>query len=245
MKISKIDVDISDLKLKATILSLIDRKEFLTDVANIRDEINMQKIYTREEWENVSVRRLTIYKRLAKNWPENTDSNFLINYANKKHDIYAHMLVIESVFTFRLTDKYKMDYSNFFTVIFCSILFNNINDGDLLYPKSHLFLNENLSAEIPPHKGTFNSYISINSQTKLEDVKKQFIKYQKHIKSKDTISNIDRNRKWYWFNVSKKFGGSGLSYSKIYEKIINEGERISYSGMEKAIQSYKAIITEV
>lgn len=69
----------------------------------------------------------------------------------------------------------------------------------------------------------------------LKDYQKKYIKGM--VTNKDVVSNIKRNRRWYWLKKS------GLSYSKIYEKAKATREFISEEGIIRAIKRYQRLLT--
>jgi len=86
--------------------------------------------------------------------------------------------------------------------------------------------------------------IIINPETAIEDVEKCFNllkadieKNYPHWKLPDTISNIKRDREWYWLKKQ-----SGLGYGKTFN-LIESKETITFEGFKKAVQQYGKRLT--
>ena len=146
----------------------------------------------------------------------------------------------------RLRKKYKKP-PNFDQIIISTALYATVIQSDyktceigLFYPGDSLW---QVFHETQPTL-TFYPLVTIDEVKTLfqKEGEKVLKKYQdKYLKGMmfdhDTISNVARDRKWFWLKKQ------GLSYSQILKKAYEEGERLTRDAVIKAIKRYSKLLT--
>lgn len=236
MKIEPIDISIKDNWKYGEIAFLVDREDFLRDVKKARKELGVTKLVPYKQvnsWLNKQYRQETKDFKVKKG---KFSRGTVYSVPAGKVDIKIENLLA----------KYRKP-STFFLPILYSILGGIVTDSEysitayceIIYPE----------ISVPEPKVA----IIIHPETKPKEVEKLFKtkipealgEYKKYIlKTKrtlpDTISNIRRDRHWYW--LKKK----GLSYTQVHKRAEKEGEAITRDGVIKAIKQYeKRLVMEL
>lgn len=224
MSMKPITIEIKDNWVFGEVAFLVDRDNFLKDVGKVRKELGIAKLMTLSEMINWLRKER---KELDEGLLSRRQSYAIANELRKKHrrsPTFFHP-IMSAIFCGVVTED------DFPSIPFCR----------LIYPKM-------LPIDVYTLSGGFEPRIAIiiSPETKLDEVIQVFRtevpkvveKYKKDVlKSKrpplDTISNIRRDRGWYW--LKKK----GLSYEDIRKRAVSGGEHISRDGVIKAIKQYR------
>ncbi len=160
-----------------------------------------------------------------------------------------------------LCSRFKKEY-NFIPVVESAIAKNVVEEKDyetaflsLYAPSTSEKDKESLNPEEQelyksPKYHTFALYFGFYTtkteidhilQTKLPSLKEKYKEMANswgwNLVNQDVITNIKRDRNWYWLYQELK------SYSKVTEKVNQEGFSITRDGVMKAIQQYRKCLT--
>lgn len=259
MKIKKIDIRVENDWWYERIALLVDRRDFLEDVGKIR---STYKLVTTSQESYIKSRRSSLDKRMAEratqakvnNGPrwyftgdtQNLHVNFAV-YSPNDIEKEAEKLVL----------KYKKS-GNFLNVILYSVVSGYVVDSNTLRALDknnqftirdssinpyiicrfdHLFNKEGWGPTEDIHLEKHEAAIILYPDTTIKEIERVFNLYRTTLKDArrtvDTISNIRRDREWYWKNINDS------SYENIYMEELKKGTNITLGGISKAIQQYK------
>lgn len=242
-------INIESDKRFGEVAFLVDRDDFIADVKKIRKKLGINKLLSRQEAE----------KLWNKQHPVPAGSKTI--YPFWKNSAIEKELEIDKDVK-KLLKKYKKSW-DFYNVIKYSISCGCVEDIDyadrpriqgefLIYggeenkpcyyalplPRDKIELFKNINTDIKLDET--EAAIIVNPETKIEDLAACFRLLKKDVeknypcwKTPDTISNIKRDRDWYW--LKKK---TGLGYGKAFNLIENR-KGITHEAFIKAIQQYK------
>lgn len=271
MKINiNIDTNKKTGKLKyADVAFFIDRGDFLKDLSFLRRKWRINKLFNYNRYDDWRKKALTPTDKQRKAmdvaW-KNFQKKWQISLGNIPSDKAredwkkTHMLLPEWAFYFdidKIRSKYNKPYY-FHWIIRRILVCGEIRDED--YKTVSIY-----QIGAPFSSGWFTglpiqaaALIAVNKETtenELLNIFHEFKKtpaentYEKYLKissfNKDTISNIKRNREWYWKNISNTLGGEGKSYLVIAkEEAKSREDRIHLyrDTIAKAIPVYKKIL---
>jgi hypothetical protein len=147
----------------------------------------------------------------------------------------------------RIRNKYKK-LQNFDKIIAHAFLYGKITDKDYVTVKVTVISPQKRQSLIPNEDLPIPAIIYFPN-VKISEIE-SIVKFQRGVplkaisrlsgitsKSPDSISNIERDRNWYW--MKKK---SGLGYGKLFNPI-KDKENITFDGFKKAIQQYTRRLT--
>lgn len=240
MRFEPIEINIDDNRLFCIVAFLIDRSDFLEQASKLRKRFRVKSPLSDKGIE-------TMY------WKED-DLN--VEKLSKKYGIKSKREKgLSHLYTYTKYDRAvdglrrKFHKGRYFSkAITNAVLKNKITADDI-----------GISAYVPSMEETYiikledhERAIIINPDTKLDDIIKEFksilftkviprqgpfgsIKYdyQEIAKLPDTISNIKRDRIWYWQKLQ------GLSYQKIWDQTPKRDKSITRDGVIKAIKQYE------
>lgn len=217
IKISPINIEVTNDFKYEIVAVLVDREDFLEDISKIRKDQPVSSYET--------VRKI-IQSRL-------NDVNYAADYFDQGHIVASIM------------KKYKKDY-NFHEIIWFAIFAGIVTDQELsnfsylhiINPKSFAKLIELTDVD----KILPMTAIVVHPEATETDILQTFREYKDMIKKQgayvpDTISNIKRDRKWYWLNKE------GLGYETISQRAKSESIVVSWSAVRAAIKQYKNRLT--
>lgn len=214
IKIRPIDIKIKDNWRYGEIAFLVDRDDFLEDIIEARKRLGLSTFIPHKEILEVE-------------W-----TSLSLSQADKLSPIVE-----------KLRKKYKKTH-HFYLVIEAAILCGVVADGDFMRTYCTIIFpgDDDFFFTSEPHLA-----IIFTPETKLKEIIASFKKeaaggkksYKEFVlktkrTTQDTISNIKRDRKWYWMKKN------GLSYSQIHKQATEKGkEAITRDGIIKAIKQYK------
>jgi len=229
MKIEPIDISIKDNWKYGEIAFLVDREDFLKDVKKARKELGVTKL--------VPYKKVNSWTH--KQYEQEIKDDQIKKGKYSRGTVYLMPAGKVDIKIENLLAKYRKP-PTFFLPILYSILSGTVTDSEysitayceIIYPE----------ISVPEPKVA----IIIHPETKPKEIEKLFKtkipealdEYKKYIlKTKrippDTISNIERDRHWYWLKEK------GLSYTQVHKRVEKEGEAITRDGVIKAIKQYK------
>lgn len=214
MNTDPIDIRIADNWRYGEIAFLVDREDFLKDLALVRKKLGVKQLRPYKTTKYVEINDL-INSRNFDDKLTHTVEELRKKY--KKTQAF-HLVIKSAILTGVVTEKeYASAYS---TIIFPE------DDDFFLQSEPNIAIIISPDAKIEDITKVFNKEIP--------QTKKLYI--QKILKSKrvlpDTISNVKRDRQWYW---QKK----NSSYGKVHKEII-KSQSITRDGIIKAIKQYEA-----
>jgi hypothetical protein len=231
LNIEPIKIKIADIYKYSQVAYLVDRDDFLKDIVKTRKLLKLKDLIPRKDFELIEevqtdyVNNLFELKISIDKSPE----------YKRRANIFKKKLEIEN-FLSLIFKKYKIadDLSN---IVVYSILCNEVWDKDLNIGASFFPGDEIINYSDQPLFSKHAGFIAVFPSTKIENVNQIFRDYKRSLKIPDIITNIKRDRKWYWLKKA------GWSYSKIFEKAKSEGEYITRDGVIKAIKQYEKRLT--
>jgi len=272
MKIDiKIDTDKENGKLKfADVAFLIDRNDFLQDLKQLRNKWTDNKVIEYKDYDNWRKIKLKPTKKqreaMAVAW-KNFQKKWCISLgdlppkeANKDWQ-KAHMLLPEWIFYFDIEDirnKYKKPHY-FHWIIRRVLVCGEIRDEDYrtvsIY-QTGIHFSSGWFTGLPAQASAF---IGVNKETREDELLKVFRKFKKSSAEntyekylgvssfeRDTISNIKRNRDWYWMNLPREMGGEGKSQLKISKYVYGEEKGYRFvRSIGQAISRYNKILNNI
>ena len=225
-------IEIEDRRNFAEVAFLVDKDEFLTDLEEKRRELKIEKVLPYadvEKWIEAEIDH-AVKKQPVKVW-KNEDSK-TIRYSIPK---IKSELIIES-----LLQKYHRD-ENFFIAIEYALLCGKVTEKEFSSAYCSIIYPDTLSKP--------KLAIVISPDTKWDEIKSIYDKKVPELAAKynnkilksdrvapDTISNIKRDREWYWLHHKN---GGGLSYGDIQKQWSLKNEHISRDAVIHAIKRYE------
>lgn len=226
MSIPYIDIRISDKWKYAKVAFLVDREDFLKDIEQARKELGFSDLISYDKVDD---------------WKEEESGKRRKSSIKGIRDIVLPFPYLDNL-TYELLRKYKKK-GPFFQVIKYSILCGIVTDNEFSRT-AFCYIDEYDSFD--PH-----ILIVITPDTRPQEIVEMFRKeipnviqnYNRLTKSTtkklDTISNIERNREWYWLRRS------GLSWSKLHKEVTKGGLVISQDGIRDAVNEYEEHLMEL
>lgn len=251
MSIQPIDIQIEDNSKYCYVAYLVDREDFLKDIQDVRKQLSLKTMpykFPRYPYDGTN----RIIGKYYKGILSINDVRVLLEEMCFKEKL---MNIIQLDKTFgtavqyaeSLTGKYR-SAMHCFPVILSSILTGKVNEFDFLTTYC-LELNDEDMPVISKDIERYGSKVTIvvNPETtnkELLDIFDYIKKHEFRMKKidKDTpseymlpdvISNIKRDRKWYWQNKQ------GESAFKIFKGLEKQGIIIEQKTIEKAITQYR------
>lgn len=222
---------------------LVDRTDFLNDLQTSREELNLKTLISHDKVSSWEEEELQLLKKTKPPTVINTGNGIAYWDPNTPLELI----------TFKLLKKYKKP-PTYYDVVSKAILSGCVTDDDFThtaycyvdYPDFYNPKDYGLNIIEEP-----KICIVITPDTKLNEVVELFKtevgavveQYNRHLnthknKFEDTISNIKRDRKWYWQHNEEL-----LSYSKIQLLSKKDGHIITADGVSKAINQYRQRLT--
>lgn len=231
MNIIPINIDIKDNWRFGLVAFLVDRVDFLKDVEQARQELKISKLLDRSKIEREQALRNE--KATIKKYGH-SPVNGIILYISTKYDDMA----------LKLQNKYKKS-DNFRSVIKFAVISGMVLDRDYEDEDPLIFVpnkNEGIS-DIPVRYPKIA--ILVNPETNPDKVKTKLIDLVKYYKAKnkklgkewlvpDTVTNIKRDRVWYW---QKR---NGMSYEEIRRSTENINQPATWQAARNSISRYKS-----
>lgn len=242
MSIKRIEISIEDKNRFGLVAFSVDRPDFLALIEQVRCNLKLKDLpFT-----------FTNYPFPYK------EANNVVNYYQKGvcsiYDVYScfkdvcevnNIVMSDLDYTLALAFEYakviieKQEKTGvYIPVVLASILVGSVRDSDIL-PTNTFKLHKQIASEPDERfKDDGNSnLIIINKESTLEEVKKAF-KYLKKEQSldklPDTVTNIKRDREWYWQKIS------GMSYEEIRKRTKKVDQPATWQAVRNAIVRYKA-----
>lgn len=239
MNISRIRIRHKDKNKYGLIAYLVDKDEFLKDISDIRESLGLLALpysfpRSKDEEFNKTVGyfdqgKFTIYEVWI----------WIVDYCAQKGMYPASLdstLSSAAGYAEGLTKKYGKSNS-FIPVILSSILTGVVSWRELSSTHIHELNQETLRQMLDNFDDSENRFvIEITPESSPEEVKQSLLFVNKfYLKDKlpDTISNIRRDRKWYWQHKE------GMSYRRVWQNASAKGEHISMQGVIEAIKQYR------
>jgi len=255
----KIDIQVKDNRKYALIAFLVDREDFLNDIADVRKQIKLSKLpYVFPKYVYEEANKFVDYYEKGQ-ITFNDISNLLQDVCTKKGllNLYAldKTLGAALIFAKSLTKKY--DKNKLYTpFIFTAILTGQVKEEDFFSTQMLTLNRKTLDERLRTlDKDEEIVIISVNRESTkgevlrtLDFIQKYYFK-TKRIKSEDrlrnkiyenipdtkvpdTANNIKRDRDWYWLKKE------GWSYRDIKNNYKEKKYPIVPRGIELAIKRY-------
>lgn len=230
MNLKPIEIYCNNLQTYMRLVSVVDQDAFLEDIYRVRGKLGITELYTQED-----ERQLFDTKNGEQNiFLDNFDTNEVPNTRLGK--LLKGMLDDTGTCKF-IQNKYGLDNA-WEKVIINAVFFNSIDELD-----TKIIFNGWSYEEIKDFPARLNDLlhpgehmIIINNSTTEKDLLTEFRNYKLRHKIRDTISNIKRDREWYWLNKS------GLGYDKIYKLEREKGNHLTEDAVRKAIKQYQKLL---
>lgn len=230
MRFEPVEINIRDDFKYGMVAFLVDTPDFIECIVEARKELGLEnpisrvvaKKFTYSDKLNSKLKETFINKgKIPKN---------LVKFKENCFDVFADIY-----------QSYIGYYPYFSDVIFFSIVCNCVIEKDikaqpLFFNVSELFNFKQLGfVEL----GQPGGIMTIYPFTSDGEVLNLLHKYKKGLKAPDTISNIRRDRTWFWQHVT------GLSYQQIWEAHEGEDKPFDRGGVIKAIKQYEKRLVNV
>lgn len=230
------------------IARIVDRDEVLAEILDLRRNLNLKKYFTDEELVDVLIG--IIYgndKSRNKHLGEINKLKTKSTNLKKAQQIAPYFTYFQAVNY--LANKYKLSYSYYellFQALLCNRVFGYIYTEQFWMPLNWTPPNWDTSTEDMmksfwaevDDKTNPKAAIVIDAGTKQSDLIQIFKEIKKVFpkKSKDVITNIKRDRNWYWLHKNN------WSYNKIQQEEQKIGKTYSRDAVIKAIGRYRQLI---
>ncbi len=238
IKINPIIIKIKDKWEYSQVAYFVDRDDFLDDIAKARGSLGIRKLFTKKEIEKqfeTANLKLTRKEFNKYNTPQKKYSNPNIRLvAPTKYDNI----------TGKLLGKYRKS-NNFHFVIKFALICGVVVDKDLGQQQPLIWVAN--PAKDESKKAIFHFpqiAIVVDPETNPKNLKKSFTDFIKRHKANDKIvgtqwilpdvvSNIERDRKWYWLKQK-------MSWTELYAFVnAANGQQINDQTIRTAVREYK------
>lgn len=217
-------MSIRSIKIKARdnwkfcrVALLVDRDQFMRDVEFIRRDLELKKLIP--------------YWALHAD-PKNPYRMVFDTRPGKYGKAFAVMFDWPNLAEF-MRIRHKVSKA-FCKIILSAIFCGEVRDRDLDTKPRFIDLRESQYYGETFYLDPYEQAIVINPETEDREIVKKLNEYKKSVGSPDTISNIKRDRKWYW---RKK---TGLSWSQLVQSVkINKEDVITLKGVRDAVNQYE------
>lgn len=255
MKIPLIEIMIEDVKQFALVAFLVDRDDFINDVINIRKELKITSVpYIFPEFPYEEANNVVDY--YYKGVCTICDASECFKEISAENHIWFssldRTLATALIFTESLVKKYGKGRL-YLPIILASILTGTVQSAD--FSSTHILTIDRKVAQQILDEFYGNETITtiqVNRESTWSEVEDTFRSIQKyhfgtkkaddndglmqffsdtipHDKLPDTVSNIKRDRKWYWQHTN------GMSYGEIWK----QEKKLTKGAIIQAIRQYK------
>lgn len=239
MNIKPVRIDLKRNDDFTSIALILDRDDFLKDIYDLRRNLNIKNIFPINFTLDILIDIYHSNKYLLHKGYKPSKKNMpLFSEFKNRFPLFSYFLATDF-----LTKKYNLGIHHH-EILTQALLSNRvvgyifprkyyvILDSDSSFRRKDLAINFEMEINT---KGNSKAAIVFDSRTTKEEVIKMFNEAKKELPFvKDTVSNIRRDRMWYWENRQ------GKSAAKIQDEYSKE---ISIKGIEKAINQYKKLIS--
>lgn len=211
---------------------LVDRDDFLKDIEEARQKLRIKKLLLREAIEKrLEAKNIALTKRKYGDKAEAL--RFRLVAPNKFDDIII-----------KLQNKYHKS-NNFQNVIKFAIICGLVVEKDLENEKPLIWAANSNTEKAQEAFFRFPQIaIVVNPETNPDDVRSKLInfiktgkQYSKEWVLPDTVTNIKRDRIWYWQQKE------GMSYEEIRKKTKKIDQPATWQAVRNAISRYKTHLT--
>lgn len=262
MNIAPINIKIEEDKKFGLLSFLVDRDDFLEDIANIRERLKILTFpYDLPDLPDEKAQN--IVKAFRKNLLTIGQARGILQEVCSARGIFLADFDKTLAMAFVYAEAFMKKYHKsrlYLSAILASILIGTIQEYDFLSTyrlnldlktldelSGELDSDEKLTAIVVNRESTINEVEDVfNSLKKYQfgtqkmgknDPMVKFLEDElPQNKLQSTISNIKRDRKWYWMNKG------GLGYQKIWEQSSKSERGSSKETIAKAMQQYKRIL---
>ena len=264
MNIKRIEISIKDNKRFGLVAFLVDRPDFLKDIQETRNLLELKSFpYTFSNFPYKAANNVANYYKKGVCSIYEVYSCFK-DICKEKNILPVELdKTLASAFMLvkSLAKKYRKS-GVYIPAILASVLIGEVKEGDILPTNTFVIDKQNTEELDERFKGYGRSFgIIVNSESTWKEVKDAFTHIQKYqlgvkkIKNKekdtfykifgeelitdylpDTVSNVKRDRDWYWQHEK------GMGYEKIrkgYEKT----QPVTWQAVRNAIARYKTHLT--
>ena len=219
MKIEPIKIDIKDNKKYGEIAFLVDRGDFLKEVARLRDKWQIKHLYKPNHWYDW-IKELQKQNKSDIFWNEiksirkrfNLTSNFDLPILMAVVCGYVNGSFYRTASIAPLNGGADMGLPTMFAIYITPD--TTKRDLDLVFKE-------------------FKSQVKL--VRKIRPVDRFYLPYGNP--KPDTIGNVKRDREWYWQHKQ------GKSYGQILKEALAKGEHITRDGIIKAIKQYENLLS--
>lgn len=226
MKIEPTIIKVDDLWKHTSIALIVDREDFIKDIQNTRKKIQLTKLYE--------------YSVIDKSDFSKEQSDLVKSGSYKKSNSEKNIAFVRSVEIIRyLPELYKKYHlrPEYYRIVLFTILCNEVKNQDFVSDtfsfmgSEYKSFNQDLG-DNSKWLQKYSGFIVVDPSTTSKELLDEFRWYKSKLNIPDTITNIKRDRKWYWLKKS------GLSYAQVHKRALDDGERITRDGVIKAIKQY-------
>lgn len=233
MNIDPVTIICSDKRRFLTIAQVVDNFDCFQMIHEARKELDILEFYKREMFSSDE------FKEEYNKYMEISVFSTKPEEEIKELTPTARKLYLASEKAKKILREIKRGKS-FVDILTFGILCNEVWDKDLdqgatLLNGSDLF---DLTKDGEFYIDKTEAAIIITPETTQHKLLEQFRKYHKELPLFDTISNVERDRRWCWLSLN------GLSYSQIHQMEYSrkDGERITERGVGIAIKRYREVV---
>lgn len=262
IRIKPIVIRIKDKKRFGDVAFLVDREDFIVDIMRLRKKWRLSdkllRLTDKRNWSTFpwKLPDKKTYKSYKKKLPLIEKKIFDMNYMDKlgikeREDLlkeYEELVrcIPSENFSWdirELRKKYKKP-PNFDRIIAKSLLYGIVLDSDYITVELKIVKPE---LDYIPYFKEPELNLIFYPLAKLEEIQAKYkegaqelIKeYEKYyiggkVLDSDTVSNIYRDRKWYWIKKNR-----GIGTRKLHKLLMEKKEPITLKGIEKALNRYE------
>jgi len=208
MNINPVEINIKDNRKFGEVAFLVDREDFIKDLIRARKELGIKGLNTYGSDIGWSRSKESIVNGLLKNYHK---------------DLSFRSVLIDAVFYGKVEES-KISDNAYCTIIYPHEVMSDLKRG-IAYPELAIIFSPNTKLE------EIKEVYKTQASKLIGEYNKNVLKSKR--KTPDTISNIKRDRKWYWQHVN------GSSYQKIWEATKVKDRPHDREGVIKAVMQYR------
>lgn len=216
-----IKIDIKDPFKYGVVAFFVDQSDFLEVVLQAREDLGINRLLSRDETKSLQLGITSRKDTLIKN------KKILTSVSDSKKIIKRSFDVVTNLYQYYQGIWYFQD------VILFSILSGVVREEDINTKPFFVSKSDFYQKKGSENVGEGSGAIMIFPYTSDKEVLSVLHNFRKRLNIPDTISNIRRDREWYWQHM----GGS--SYQTIWKKHKGQDKPFNRDGVIKAIKQYK------
>lgn len=233
------EIKVADNARYGRVAFLVDRDDFIADIKKLRQKWGIYELIPYGElykWQDdkfkVSEKQKIWYgkswKEFQQKWKVSLGDPVPIEATGDWKKVHRSLPFWDLYFDVEEVLKKFNKTSDYHWVIRRVLICGEVHDEDFGVVNLDTKLSVNVFTGLSAEQAAF---IKITPETTLNEVKSVFSNYRRGLISKDTVSNVKRDRNWYWLHLG------GLSYKEVVDRELVKGT--NRDAVIKAVLQYK------